>query len=130
MTLQVGSTGQTVTVTEEAPQVNTTSSTTGGIIDEHDVADLPLNGRNLVDLTLLQSGIVQSNIFSLVPGGTGPTNIVGTTFSANGATIHSNNFILDGAVMTGIMNVERFVVARHDVGCGWREGIQGGVQRA
>ncbi len=98
-TLQVGSTGQTVTVTEEAPQVNTTSATNGGIIDDQQVADLPIYGRNIVDLTLLQAGVVESNVFSLVDA-LGPTNIVGTTFSSSGANIHSNNYLLDGAILT------------------------------
>ena len=59
-TLQVGATGQTVTVTGEAPVVDTTSSTLGTVVDEVKVEDLPLNGRNFVDLTLLQPGVVQT----------------------------------------------------------------------
>jgi hypothetical protein len=101
-TLQVGSTGQTVTVTEEAPQVNTTSATVGGLVTSNDVSDLPLNGRDLVNLTLMQSGVVQSSVFSMT-NAVGATNIVGVTFSANGADIHNNNYILDGAIMTSIM---------------------------
>jgi hypothetical protein len=105
VTLQVGSTGQTVTVTEQAPQVNTTNATTGGIVDEQQVADLPLNGRNLVDLTLLQAGVTQSNVFNMLGNVVGATNIVGTTFAANGAAIHSNNFLLDGAIQTGQLSM-------------------------
>jgi hypothetical protein len=45
ITLQVGSTGQTVTVTEEAPLVNTTSSSSGAVVEEQQVADLPLNAE-------------------------------------------------------------------------------------
>jgi hypothetical protein len=113
--LQVGSTGQTVTVTEEAPQVNTTNATTGGIVDEQQVADLPLNGRNLVDLTLLQAGVVQSNVFSMT-NALGATNIVGTTFSANGAPIHSNNFLLDGAIMTGQLSMNNASITGSTMG--------------
>jgi hypothetical protein len=100
-TLQVGSTGQTVTVTEEAPQVNTTDATVGGLVTEDNVADLPLNGRDLVDLTLLQAGISQSSLYSTLT--VGVTNITGTVFSSNGGGIHSNNYLLDGAIQTGVM---------------------------
>jgi len=57
VTLNVGTAAQTVTVTEEAPQVNTTDSTLGGLVSEQKLEDLPLNGRNYLDLTSLQSGV-------------------------------------------------------------------------
>jgi len=55
-TLQAGAVDQTVVVTEDAPLVNTTSGAQGGLVDERKVAELPLNGRNFIDLTLLQPG--------------------------------------------------------------------------
>src|SRR5712691_5426536 len=58
--LEVGSPGQTVTVAEEAPLVQTSSSTLGGVVNEQQVSDLPLNGRNLVSLTLMQPGVTQT----------------------------------------------------------------------
>jgi hypothetical protein len=58
-TMQVGSRGQTVVVTEEAPQVDTTHSSVGGLVEEQEVQDLPLNGRNWTDLTLMQPGIAK-----------------------------------------------------------------------
>ena len=58
-TLEVGAIEQTVEVTAEAPLVNTTSGSLGGLVGEQQVADLPLNGRNYVDLTLLQPGVTQ-----------------------------------------------------------------------
>src|SRR5262245_9831852 len=42
-TLEVGAVTETVEVSEEAPLVNTTSSSLGGLVSESDVADLPLN---------------------------------------------------------------------------------------
>jgi hypothetical protein len=47
---------ETVTVTGEAPLVDTTSSTVGTNIDPRQVQELPLNGRNWMDLTLLAPG--------------------------------------------------------------------------
>ena len=56
-TMNVGSVSQEVSVTAEAPLVETTSGTLGGLVNEERVADLPLNGRNFTDLTLMQTGI-------------------------------------------------------------------------
>lgn len=64
LTLQVGATSQTVTVTEAVPLVDTTSASVGGTVDEARVADLPLNGRNWTDLTLMQAGVTKINIFT------------------------------------------------------------------
>jgi hypothetical protein len=91
-TLTVGSSTQEVVVTGESPIINTTNSATGSLVNEDRMADLPLNGRNYVDLTLIQPG-VQQNI--LPTGGGGGTT--GVFFSSNGASIRSNNFTLDGA---------------------------------
>ena len=68
-TLQVGATSQTVNVTGEVPLVNTTTSELGGLVSEQRLADLPLNGRNYINLTLLQPGVVQSRVKrTFVPG--------------------------------------------------------------
>ena len=47
---------ESVTVTGEAPLVDTTSSTLGGNIDPRQMQELPLNGRNWMDLALLAPG--------------------------------------------------------------------------
>src|SRR5258708_10578398 len=96
--LQVGSSTQEVTVTGEAPVVNTTNGSLGGLVNEQKMADLPLNGRNWVDLTLMQPGIEQHTNL----GGASPAAVAGTFFSSNGATIRSNNYMLDGAPMVVI----------------------------
>ena len=58
VSLQLGpaSLAETVTVTGEAPLVDTTDSTVGANIDPRQVQDLPINGRNWMDLTLLAPG--------------------------------------------------------------------------
>jgi len=94
-TLEPGSLQETISVTAEAPLVNTTSGTLGALVTEEKVADLPLNGRNYMDLTLMQPGIVQQTNKS----GTG-LGSAGTWYSSNGASLRSNNYLLDGAIMT------------------------------
>src|SRR2546426_9403149 len=97
-TLQPGALEQTVVVTEEAPLVNTTSGSLGGLVDERKVAELPLNGRNFMDLTLLQPGITQQRNLGVA------ASTVGLWFSSNGAPLRSNNYLLDGGIMTNLTN--------------------------
>jgi len=47
---------ESVTVTGEAPLVNVTSSQLGGNIDSRQLSELPVNGRNFLDLTMLAPG--------------------------------------------------------------------------
>ncbi|MCZ6490788.1 MAG: TonB-dependent receptor [Acidobacteria bacterium] len=90
-TLQVGAVEQRVEVTAEAPLVNTTTSSLGGLVDEQKVSELPLNGRNFVGLALLQPGVQTSRVR------TGGGSIAGLAYSSNGAPLASNNTTLDGA---------------------------------
>jgi hypothetical protein len=90
-TLEVGATEQEVTVTGEIPLVDTQDATLGGVVGQQSVQNLPLNGRNYVDLSLLQAGVTPDRNSS----GNG-----GTSYSVNGAPPRSNNFTLDGAVTT------------------------------
>src|SRR6266852_4320067 len=64
VTLQVGSIDQQVTVTGEAPLVNTTLSSTSGLVTEQQIKDMPLNGRSFDQLLTLNVGTVdnRSNI--------------------------------------------------------------------
>ena len=95
--LVVGGVEQTVSVTAEAPLVNTTSGSLGGLVDEQRMADLPLNGRNFVDLTFLQAGVQRDPTSK-----TGGPIMRGDWFSSNGTPGRSNNFLLDGAMMNNL----------------------------
>src|ERR1700719_907027 len=61
--LQTGSQNEVVTVTEEAPLLDTTTTTLGGTISNEIINDLPLNGRNYQNLLTLRPGT------SIYPGG-------------------------------------------------------------
>src|SRR2546426_10007180 len=69
VTLEVGAAGEQVTVTEEAPLVNTTLSSTSGLITEQQVKELPLNGRSFDQLLVLNVGV--ANNTSNMGGGGG-----------------------------------------------------------
>jgi hypothetical protein len=96
--LVIGSVSQSVTVEGGVPLVETTASSLGGLVNDRSIADLPLNGRNYIDLSLLQPGVNQNtNMPAFGVGG-----YSGTVYSANGAPIESNNFLLDGAIISNM----------------------------
>jgi hypothetical protein len=90
--LQTGSATETITITEEVPMVDTTSTTLGGTISNEIINDLPLNGRNYQNLISLRPGT------SIYPGG-GPW-----TQTTNGIRPEDTSFIVDG-----ITNDEAFM---------------------
>ncbi len=90
-TLEVGTSQQQIVVSAEAPLINTSSSSLGGLVDEEKITDLPLNGRNYIDLTIMQAGVTTDAAVGHFGG------VTGTWFSSNGAPVRSNYFTLDGA---------------------------------
>ena len=78
---------ESVTVTGEAPLVDTTQSNLGSNIDARQVQDLPVNGRNFMDLTLLAAGSRQNFVaetpassFQLNVDGQQVTQLIATSF--------------------------------------------------
>jgi hypothetical protein len=53
-----GQQNQTVTVTEALPLVETTNATLGGTLNNADINDMPLNGRNFQNLMSLRPGVM------------------------------------------------------------------------
>jgi Ca-activated chloride channel homolog len=80
----VGGVSETVTVAASGAQVNTQSSSSISTVEEHRIADLPLNGRSIYTLTLLAPGSVSS--------GAPATGDI----SFNGQRPRTNNFVIDG----------------------------------
>ena len=99
--MAVGPVTQVVPVQGGAPLVDTTSSALGGLVNHNEIEDLPLNGRNYIDLSLLQAGVTES---LNSPGTNGFGGMLGTIYSANGAPVISNNFLLDGTQITNQSN--------------------------
>jgi carboxypeptidase family protein len=82
--LQTGSATEVITITEEVPMVDTTSTTLGGTISNEIINDLPLNGRNYQNLLTLRPGT------TVYPGG-GPW-----TQTTNGARPEDTSYMVDG----------------------------------
>jgi hypothetical protein len=92
ISLAVGSESQSVEVTSAAPLIQTASSSIQTAVDQKQMQDLPLNGRNPLQLTTLTPGT------ALTSTGTesGQQDNVGLT--VNGLRATQNNFQLDGAI--------------------------------
>lgn len=84
-----------VTVTAEAPVLETARSQIAATVSDTEVAALPMNGRNFLDLTLLVPGVAPANIPStqLFPE---TSAVPGVTLSVGSQRNLSNNFIVDG----------------------------------
>jgi hypothetical protein len=121
ITLTAGDVGAEVTVTADAPLVQSESSDRGSVVTGREVTELPLSGRNFTQLATLTPGVSRVTIGTLSDsrannngdpnaGGQGPGggNPVGSTesarfsrsggavLSANGQRPTTNNFSVDG----------------------------------
>ena len=90
---------QNVEVTAAAVAVETTNPTLGQVINSQQVAELPLNGRDFVQLATLTPGTVQeTNPNSFFNGG--PDSEVSTrgsfSLSVGGSRANSTDWLLDG----------------------------------
>lgn len=95
LTLKVGNTSETVTVSSEPPQVDTTTGTLSQVIDQARVNDLPLNGRNAATLTQLVPGVVTASSLNIDQGSTKTFPVVAAV-TVNGTRANQINYMLDG----------------------------------
>lgn len=95
VSLQAGSTTQTVTVNAEAAQVDTTTGTLNAVIGSTQVNNLPLNGRNAATLTAEVAGVSVAPSAQADQGNT-KTFPVAFTITANGTRVGQTNYLLDG----------------------------------
>ncbi len=93
--MEVGSLTETVQVTAETPLLETASSTLGEVVNSITSENLPLNGRNVLQLVALTPGINANTGFYNSGSGGGSINAVG--FSANGGRNVSTAVMLDGS---------------------------------
>ena len=93
-TLQVGDVAQTVTVTGEAPMVETTTASVSEVVDTTQMREIPLNNRSFLELVPLLGGaiFVETADASATKGFGRKLAIVGTRYT-------QNSFLLDGARM-------------------------------
>ncbi len=98
--LQVGEASQQISVSEDAPFVNTTTADISGLVGGEQIRGLPLNGRSYDELLTLNPGVV--NFTSAKTGGIGVSNsTVGNNFAVAGNRPQQNLFLLNGIEFTG-----------------------------
>jgi hypothetical protein len=97
--MEVGSATETVTVESSTGTVETINPTLGSTVSERTVQDMPLNGRNALDLALLQPGVLPADNPANGSGGTG-----GMQFSIGGGRSDSNTFVLDGGLNNDLLD--------------------------
>jgi len=88
-TLSVGNVQETLTVTAEGVLVQTSTSVVGKVVDEKQILQLPLSGRNFADLGLLTPGVTTRG-----QGTSAGTST--SSFYVHGQRNDANNFLLDG----------------------------------
>jgi len=118
--MSLGNVSESITVEGAAPLVETTTGTISNVVTEQQLGSMPLNGRDITQLVLLQPGVVMSR--SSVQG----SNVgQGTKMSVAGSRPSQNMFTLDGTayndalnntpasangVMTGVETIKEFRV--------------------
>lgn len=100
LTMQVGAITQQVTVTGEAPLVNTTTSGVSGVVEERRITELPLNGRDFSSLALVQPGV-----FSIRNAARdNPNKGYGARVSMAGSRPMETGWLLDGTIINSVGN--------------------------
>lgn len=87
--MQVGNPGEIVNVTGAVPLVDTENATVGTVVNSHQIANLPMNGRDYTQLAALTPGVTY-----------GGTNNWGHFVSINGGRSEKSEFLIDGAPNT------------------------------
>src|SRR5690606_6559061 len=97
--LELGDLTQVVSVVAEQTTVSARGGSLEQIVSQQQLENLPLNGRDLTQLILLQKGVVQSR------GSTRDINVgFGTKVSVGGARPDQNLFVIDGADANDALN--------------------------
>ncbi len=92
--LELGSPNEVVDVIGQDTAVETVNPTLGRSVTSRPIVDLPLNGRNVLSLALLQPGVSENNSGD---GGAG-------TFNIGGGRADSVTFLLDGGLNNNLLS--------------------------
>ena len=92
--MEVGAENQTIDVGAEAAPVETVNPTLGQSITGRTLTNMPLNGRDMLDLALLQPGVTESN----------DDNDGAGNYSIAGGRTDSVTFLLDGGLNNDLLD--------------------------
>jgi len=96
VTLALGENIQTIEVSGQTAALQTDTSTLSSVVTEHQVMELPLNGRNFVQLTQLAAGANEAIPNALASGGRPDDRRQTSSVSAFGQSDTLNNVMIDG----------------------------------
>ncbi|MSO20032.1 MAG: TonB-dependent receptor [Acidobacteria bacterium] len=97
LTMRLGAISQQVTITEQAPLVDTSSSGVSGVVEEKRITELPLNGRDFSQLALVQPGVL-----SVRNANSGATRGFGAVLALAGSRPSETGWTLDGTNVTSV----------------------------
>ena len=145
-TLQVGTITDKITVTGEAPLVQTANATVAALVDERAMRELPLNGRSFADLTSIQPGVASD--LEITALGTQAVYTGGGSAarrSIGGTKPQQSTFLLDGMEIStpsegmpatsvlgqqlGVESIREFVLLQNNYGAQYGR-ASGGVVSA
>jgi outer membrane receptor protein involved in Fe transport len=95
--LELGNATQSISVTAEAPMVDSRSSTVGMLIDGRRLAELATNGRNIISLAGTLPGVTAISAPQTFTG-----DRSGPTLSVSGSRGNQNLFLFDGAQFNAV----------------------------
>ena len=122
--LSVGGLSEQVTVAGETSAVSLGTTTTGGVVTTQQISELPLNGRNFMQLATLTPGVITSR--GTARDFTG--GFAGTQLAVAGARPEQTGYLMDGTniadisdkapsslagVMLGVDTVQEFSMQTH-----------------
>jgi len=98
--MKLGSVNEVVDVQSQSAQVETVNPTIGGTVTGKPIQDLPLNGRNTLDLALTQPGVLpiadDIGTYGTGNGGSGETGLGGISIA--GGRGDAVTYLLDGGI--------------------------------
>ena len=99
--LEAGAVSELVSITADAPLINTESGTATHTISARQIQDVPLNNRSVLDLAVTSPN-VSGDAGSEDPGVTGDQPVPGFNLNLNGGRSGSTAILADGVNNTGV----------------------------
>jgi len=104
ISLRVGQTTQTISVSGQAPTVELASSTLAAQVNSATVRQLPLNGRDWASLATLQPGVAQVRTQESITQVGGAARGIGMQMTIDGNRPTQNSYRLDGIIINDYSN--------------------------
>jgi len=92
-TLSLSTQSQTVTVTTESAPIETTRTESAQTVEQQQIDNLPINGRNYVNFTLINSQVNRDNAPTIGPAPTSGLSISGARGRGNVVSVDGANFV-------------------------------------